>query len=322
MNSADETVLKILEYGSITGAAKATGLTQPALSSSLIRLEQELGFKIFNRKTTPVSLTVKGRMYIDLIRRRQKLTDCFEEKIKAVDKGETVTLSVGATVTYADSIVMEAVARMSELHPDCRLSVRAATMDNLVKLSGEGKLDCFISTYSGLPEQFRQELLFYDRYILIVPFGTPMEQALSDSALHSGGVPDYALLNGAPFILLDEEQPMRQRVNDFFRFYGIHPSKVINIDHNSAAVTLAKKGCGICFLPQSFIRFSGLCDRFVYFPLPDMLFKYEILFAVNDDLEYSPLCGELKTALLEFAGEWEESRKFNNDTADRSSNDK
>ncbi|MCQ2457138.1 MAG: LysR family transcriptional regulator [Clostridia bacterium] len=311
MNSADETVLRILEHGSITGAARATGLTQPALSNSLIRLEQELGFKIFNRKTNPVSLTVKGRLYVDLIRRRQKLTDRFEEKIKAVDKGEMISLSIGATVSYADSIVMEAVAKLSETHPDCLLTIRAATMDNLVKLSGDGKLDCFISTHSGLPEQFRQELLFHDRYMLVVPSGSPLVQKLSDSRERGSMIPDYSLLNGSPFILLDEEQPLRQKVNAFFGYYGIQPSKVINIDHNSVAVRLAKRKCGICFLPQSFIRFSGLCVGFDYYPLPDMLFKREVLFTVNDDLECSPLCGELKRTLLELAGEWEKIKNDN-----------
>ena len=64
-----ETIAKyayeIYKKGSFTKAAKDLYISQPSLSAAISRLENDLGFRIFNRSTIPCSLTAEGRIYAD-----------------------------------------------------------------------------------------------------------------------------------------------------------------------------------------------------------------------------------------------------------------
>ena len=54
--------LKVAELGNFTRAAEAVGLSQPALSRSIARLEEELGRPVFERQARQVTLTDVGRL--------------------------------------------------------------------------------------------------------------------------------------------------------------------------------------------------------------------------------------------------------------------
>lgn len=55
--------LKVVEAGSFSGAARALYLSQPALSKQMAKLEQELGFPLFNRSGYRPVLTAKGQLF-------------------------------------------------------------------------------------------------------------------------------------------------------------------------------------------------------------------------------------------------------------------
>mgnify|MGYP002622385983 CR=1 FL=1 len=68
------TFLTVVEKGSFTEAAKVLGLTQPAVSQQVARLEAQLGFPLFNR--TPVlELTKTGELFLGYARRIQEAYD-------------------------------------------------------------------------------------------------------------------------------------------------------------------------------------------------------------------------------------------------------
>ena len=55
----------VAEQKSITAAAKALFITQPSLSHFISKTEEEMGVKIFDRSTYPISLTYAGEKYIE-----------------------------------------------------------------------------------------------------------------------------------------------------------------------------------------------------------------------------------------------------------------
>lgn len=62
-------VLAVVREGSFTAAAKSLFVTQPTLSQQIRQIEQQLGQPIFERGTTPVSLTPAGQIYVQSARR-------------------------------------------------------------------------------------------------------------------------------------------------------------------------------------------------------------------------------------------------------------
>ena len=66
-----ETIAKyayeVYKKGNFTKASKNLFISQPSLSAAISKLENDLGFRIFDRSTVPCSLTPQGKIYIESI---------------------------------------------------------------------------------------------------------------------------------------------------------------------------------------------------------------------------------------------------------------
>lgn len=75
----------IAEYENITKAAKALFVSQPNLSTSLSRLEDDLGVKLFERRRGKVSLTANGQLFLSYT---ERVLNELNAGIKAVQAAE------------------------------------------------------------------------------------------------------------------------------------------------------------------------------------------------------------------------------------------
>lgn len=133
--------LRIAEAGSISRAAEALGIAQPSLSQQLLRLEDEIGFKLFRRTARGASLTEAGRVFQEHARQilrdaEQALADV--RQLKSLASGEVV-LAMPHTVCKVIGLeLVEALAReapqiqlrpMEAFGPTIRAGLEAGTID-------------------------------------------------------------------------------------------------------------------------------------------------------------------------------------------------
>lgn len=94
-------VLKVAELKSITKAAEELYITQPSLSHYIAKIEEELGALIFNRGTTPISLTPAGEVYIETAKMILGLDCRMKENIRDIVDSRKGVITIGmAFVTY------------------------------------------------------------------------------------------------------------------------------------------------------------------------------------------------------------------------------
>ena len=78
--------MAVARVGSFSGASKAVGVTQSAITKSVADLEQQLGFAIFNRTSRGVAMTPEGRDFIDRAARLlADAADLFGERDRGAD---------------------------------------------------------------------------------------------------------------------------------------------------------------------------------------------------------------------------------------------
>lgn len=73
-------VIKIVECGSITEAAKQLFISQPSLSNAVKELETELSIEIFNRTAKGISLTTDGTEFLSYARQVIEQTELLEQR--------------------------------------------------------------------------------------------------------------------------------------------------------------------------------------------------------------------------------------------------
>ncbi len=111
-------LLRIAETGSISRAAESLGIAQPSLSQQLLRLEDEVGFALFERTARGVVLTEAGRVFRE---RARQLLNAAEQavsdarQLQGEARGQVVLAMPPSLMRLAGVRLIEALAREAPL---------------------------------------------------------------------------------------------------------------------------------------------------------------------------------------------------------------
>ena len=108
MQQSEKYAYKVCQLRSFSKAAEKLFISQPSLSSTIKKLEKELGFKIFDRSKTPVSLTPEGQIYYEYLEETIKSETEALQRIKTLKEPVTKKLSVGGS-NYISHLLMPKV---------------------------------------------------------------------------------------------------------------------------------------------------------------------------------------------------------------------
>lgn len=131
-----EVFAKVAAIGSLSGAARALGMSQTMATKHIGALEERLGVKLLHRTTRKITLNEAGRRYLESVERI--LSELSEaDAMAAAERMEVSgTLRVNAPVSFGVREIVPLLAELSERHP--ALSVDLGLSDRTVDLVEEG----------------------------------------------------------------------------------------------------------------------------------------------------------------------------------------
>jgi DNA-binding transcriptional LysR family regulator len=171
------TFSRVVEVGSLSGAARAERLSLAAVSRQLSALEESLGSALLLRTTRKVTVTEAGKRYYEHCVRVLREVDAAQSSVRRGRVPEGL-LSVTVPVTYGLARVSPHLPPLLEKHP--RLTIDLRVEDKVVDLVGEG-VDVAIRTGTTLPDSaslIARKLTSYRRVLVASP-----------SYLHARGEP-------------------------------------------------------------------------------------------------------------------------------------
>ena len=169
--------LTVAETGNISTAADRLGMTQPALSRIIVRLERQFGGRLFDRLPTGVRLTALGATAIDLARHVLREIEAAEEKIDAAISGRNGSFRVTAGPTWMQAVLPLTVARFHETYPGIELKLRTADFRRGLQLLADGGNDLHcggVDSGEPLPRFLRRERLPDATFGVIAHAGHPL----------------------------------------------------------------------------------------------------------------------------------------------------
>lgn len=128
--------VEIVDRGSLTAAARATGRSLPTMVRTLAALEEALETRLLRRTTRRMSLTPEGRDYLERCRRILSDVEEAERALSAGDDEPRGELRVTAPVLFGQRHVAPAVVAFLVRHP--RVSIDLRLLDRVVDLVEEG----------------------------------------------------------------------------------------------------------------------------------------------------------------------------------------
>ena len=159
-------IVAIDRYRNFAKAADACGISQPTLSAMLVKLEEELDVRIFERSNKNVSPTIAGEKII----RQAERAIAEAERIKDLvseDRGDVVgELNLGVAPTVAPYILPKFIYHYMENYPQVKLSIREMKADMILSELALGHLDAGIAI-SGNTHQGILEIPLYTEKFMV-----------------------------------------------------------------------------------------------------------------------------------------------------------
>jgi DNA-binding transcriptional LysR family regulator len=143
------TLVAVVDMRSFTKAAQLMGVTQPAVSAQIKRLQYLLGYEVLDKSAPGVSLTPRGEIVVNNARRLLS----FNDEILHLTSGHVPrqTIRFGIPVDYAGSRIPAALSRFRERWPDVSYNVGSAPVEEMLRDLQHGVLDIVLATFTERP---------------------------------------------------------------------------------------------------------------------------------------------------------------------------
>ena len=162
----------IAEHGHLGRAAGALGLSQPALSKSLRRLEQTLEARLVKRTTKGVELTAEGSALLLRVRELRLSLRNISREIAEVSQGRVGYLRIGVGAAISEQFLSRAFAALLKDSPKTAVKVVVSDNDVMVPALVDGELDLVVNYFRPTPlEGVVQEELCDDEFVVCVTPG-------------------------------------------------------------------------------------------------------------------------------------------------------
>ena len=159
--------LAVCDQGSITHAAQLTYVSQPSLTQSIKKLEDEMGGALFTRTRSGCELTPLGRMVEANLRKIYKELQATKAEAIRFTRLNTVPLRIGLMTTIGAQRLSPCLAWYQQEYPNIEMELIVDSEAELLKQLDSGLLDLVISAPAHPPSPPYQSILLYEeRYVV------------------------------------------------------------------------------------------------------------------------------------------------------------
>jgi DNA-binding transcriptional LysR family regulator len=236
-----ETFLVVAREKSFSRAAERLYRTQPAVSLSLKRLEEELGEVLLDRTTKGGSLTDAGTTLLPLAQRmldlRKQIVDTFGS-LKGLQEGR---LNVGANESVTEFFLPQILLAYQQAHPAIRIQAYRQSSERVPTEVLERRLDVGFVSYDPMHPELMSEVILRDHMVLVVPPGHRLARRKEVS---------IEALGKETFVAHNALTPTRSAIVDLFSRCGIPLRITMELGSLATIQEFVALGAGLAIMPR------------------------------------------------------------------------
>lgn len=257
--------VKLADVRNFSQVAEQMNITQPAMSKQILTLEQELGVRLFDRSTVPLSLTPAGEYFLqaakDLLYREDQLLKSMED----YKSGQRGKLTIGISPFRSLYLISGAIKKIREQFPGIEIVLHEAGSGELRRDAAEGKFDFAIVNLPVDESQLDVIPIEADTLVLAVP------KAMLEAVTPIPGTPfprlSLAACQQLPFVVVGQAQEMRHLFDRLCAAADLTPKISMEVVGVTTAWAMARAGIGATLLPLQFATGMSSDDALSYFLL-------------------------------------------------------
>ncbi|WP_399682466.1 LysR family transcriptional regulator [Xenophilus sp.] len=234
----------VYHTGSISAAAQALSLTQPAVTMLVRELEAKLGISLFDRSTRSIRRTDAAARAIGYAQRALAEMEGLSVSMSELAGVHAGRVRVVATAAVAQAMLPPAMRRFLDRHPGVSLEIEEVGPAEFVTAMEASHIDFGVGTLEAPVPALRAEVLIRE---------TLVAAALPSATFPGGGAMTWKQLGGLPMVTVRSGYGIRGSIEAAAREAGVQ----LRIEHEvsllSTAVALAVNGLGVVVVPPSIV---------------------------------------------------------------------
>lgn len=283
-----EYVYAVYQESSFSKAAAKLYVSQPWLSATVKKVEQEIGSPIFDRRTSPITLTEAGTYYIEQIEKIMAIESEMKLHFAQVKAEARASLRIGSSMFFCTYVLPGMLEEFRVQHPEVTISFTEGNTAYLTDQLLAGQLDLMLETEHPQNKRIHTVPWASEEIILGVPASNPINERLKDYcftfdeflAANQNHFQKKAIslkeFEEETFLLINRHNDMYFRCMQMCQNAGFVPKNSMMMTQMMTAYYLVTEGKGISFLRSSIPRFVVPTDKIVFYHLDDELVKRNI----------------------------------------------
>lgn len=236
-----ELLIAVARHGSMGGAARELGISQPAASSRIRSVERQLGVSLFDRSPSGSRLTGAGALVTDWARRIMEAAEAFDAGAQALRDRRDSRLRVAASMTIAEYLLPGWLIALRAARPDTAVSLLAGNSGAVAARLIGGEADLGFVEGLAVPAGLDGTVIGRDRLVVVV------------APTHAWGrrtslTPEE--LAAAPLILREEGSGTRQVLDAALASYGGPATPLLELSSTTAVKASVVSGAGPSVLSE------------------------------------------------------------------------
>ena len=245
-----KTYIEVVNTGNFSEVAKKLGISQPAVSFQIQKLEQDLGVRLIDRRLKKLTLTEPGKRLFSFAQTVQEEYSSLMKDMNQLRDDVIGNLLITASTIPGDFILPPLLSEFKKLHPSVHIQVSVSDSGQVIEDVEDGNYD--VGFCGIMPENKETDVIKIaeDEIVLIVASGHPFDGRKKVSFLE---------ITEEPFIDREESSGTQKNVVSAFNKAGfdislLKPSLILGT--TEAVVSAVESQLGIAFVSNYAIRKS------------------------------------------------------------------
>lgn len=231
----------VVKHGSLSAAAEALYITQPAVSKQIQQLQMTYGIKLLHRFGRKMVLTDAGNVLYNMAEEIFQLENQAEEVIRDFQQHKRGHIHIHTSESFGAYYLPSIIIPFSKRHPQIRVSVTILPTPQVVESTIRLDNDLGFISYPVDHKKLAIREVLEDRLILIASPTHPFAQR--DAV-------EPRDLEGQSFVMHESESATRDIVDEFLKKHGLSIFMTLELSNNEAIKKAVEQGIGLSLISE------------------------------------------------------------------------
>ncbi|MCL1631031.1 LysR family transcriptional regulator [Sporolactobacillus sp. CPB3-1] len=232
---------KVAQLQHMTQAAEALSISQPALSRSIARLEEELGIPLFERQGRNIILNQYGKVFLKHVNRILKEIEETKKEIRSLLDPEYGEVSLGFLHTLGVNMIPNILRAFQKEHGNVKIKLYQNNNVSLLKQLQAGEIDLCLVHHAFDDPHIQWERLWNEELFLMLPASHPLASRASITLDE---------IQSEPMIALKKGYELRKIADRLCRKANFTPNITFEGEEVTTLAGLVAAGLGVALLPD------------------------------------------------------------------------